>query len=105
MLKIVAIKLNIVSNSRKSSIQTLHTDLTRSTTQSTFKSISTGLTRHNINETKNEEKDSNSSTVSLFTSTLFRIQLPSSCEQHAQMGVMLVTKFGSTLGTTVVVFC
>ena len=60
MLKIVAIELNTISNSRKSSIQTLHTDLKRSTTQFTFKSISAGLTRH-TNETKNEEKDSNSS--------------------------------------------
>ena len=68
MLKIVAIKLNTVSNSRNSSIQTLHTDLKRSTTPSTFTStISAGLTRH-INETKNEEKDSNCSNASLFTS-------------------------------------
>ena len=71
MLRIVAIKINTVSNSRKSSIQTLHTDLKHSTTQSTFKSISAGLTRH----TKNEEKD-----ASLFTSALFRIRLPSSRE-------------------------
>ena len=67
-----------------------------------IKSISDGLTRH-INETKNKEKDSNSSDVSLFTSAL--IQLPSSRERHAQIGVMLVTKFGRTLGATVVVFC
>ena len=101
MLKIVAIMLNTVSNSRKSSIHTLHTDLKRSTTQSTFKSISAGLTR----QTKNEEKDSNSSNASLFTSALFRIQLSSSREQHAQMGVTLVTKFRCALGATVVVFC
>ena len=82
MLKIVAIKLNTISNSRKSSIQTLHTDLKCSTTQSTFKNISAGLTR----QTKNEEKDSNSSNASLFTSALFRIQQPSSREQHAQNG-------------------
>ena len=55
MLKIVVIKLNTVSNSRKSSIQTLHTDLKRSTTQSTFKNISASLAR----QTKNEEKDRN----------------------------------------------
>ena len=101
MLKIVAIKLNTVSNSRKSSIQTLHTDLKRSTTQSTFKNISAGLTR----QSKNEEKDSNSSNASLFTSDLFRIQQPSSHERHAQMGITLVTKFRRALGTTVVVFC
>ena len=76
MLKIVVIKLNTVSNSRKSSIQTLHTDLKRSTTQSTFKNISASLTRL----TKNEEKDSNSSNASFFTSALFRIQQPSSRE-------------------------
>ena len=101
MLKIVAIKLNTVSNSWKSSIQTLHTDLWRSTTQSTFNNISAGLTR----QAKNEEKDSNSSNASLFTSALFRIQQPSSRERHTQMGVMLVTKFGRTLGAAVVVFC
>ena len=67
MLKIVVIKLNTISNSRKSSIQTLHTDLKCSTTQFTFKNISAGLTRH-IKETKNREKDSNSSNASLFTS-------------------------------------
>ena len=72
MLKIVAIKHNTLSNSRKSSIQTLHTNLKCSTTQSTFKNISTGLTRH-VNETKNEEKDSNSSNTSLFTSALFSL--------------------------------
>ena len=37
-----------------------------STTQSTFKNISTGLTR----QTKNEEKDGNNSNASLFTSAL-----------------------------------
>ena len=100
MLKIVAIKLNTVSNSWKSSILTLHTDLTCSTTQSTFKNISAGLTR----QTKNEDKDSNSSNTSLFTS-LFRIQQPSSQERHAQMGATLVPKFGHTLGATVVFFC
>ena len=77
MLEIVAIKLNTVSNSRKSSIQTLHKDLERSTTQSTFKKISAGLTR----QTKNEEKDSNSSNASFFTSVLLRIQQPSSRER------------------------
>ena len=83
MLKIVAIKLNTLSNSRKSSIQTLHTDFKHSTTQSTFKSIRAG----HMNETKNKEKDSNSSNAkTLFTSALFRIQLPSSHERHAQMG-------------------
>ena len=66
MLKIVAIKLNTISNSWKSSIQTLHTDLKYSTTQSTFKNISAGLTR----QTKNEEKDSNNSIASLFTCAL-----------------------------------
>ena len=101
MLKIVAIKLNTVSNSRKSSIQTLHTDLKRSTTQSTFKNISASLTR----QTKNEEKDSNSSNASLFTSVLLRIQQLSSRERYTQMGVTLVTKFGRALGATVVVFC
>ena len=75
MLKIVAIKLN--TNSRKSSIQTLHTDLKCSTTHSTFKSISAGLTTH-ISETKNKEKDSRSLNASLFTFALFTIQLPSS---------------------------
>ena len=104
MLKIEAIKLNTVSNPRKSSIQTFQTDLRCSTTPSTFKSISAGLTRH-INETKNEEKDSNSLNASLFISALFRIQLPSSHERHTQMGVMLITKFGPALGATVVVFC
>ena len=63
MLKIVAIKLNTISNSRKSSIQTLHTDL-NALKYNTFKNISAGLTR----QTKNEEKDSNSSNASLFTS-------------------------------------
>ena len=76
MLKIVVIKINTVSISRKSSIQTLHTDLKRSTTLSTFKNISAGLTR----QTKNEEKDSNSSNVSFFTCALFRIQQPISRE-------------------------
>ena len=84
MLKIVAIKLNTVSNTRKRSIQTLHTDLKHSTIPSTFKSISAGLTRH-INETKNEEKDSNSLNASLFISAWFRIQ-PISHERHAHMG-------------------
>ena len=60
MLKIVVIKLNTVSNSRKSSIQSLYIDLKRSTTQSTFKNISASLTR----QTKNKEKDSNSSNAS-----------------------------------------
>ena len=96
MLKIVAIKLNTHG---KVGIQTLHTDLTCSTTQSTFKNISAGLTR----QTKNEDKDSNSSNTSLFTS-LFRIQQPSSQERHAQMGATLVPKFGHTLGATVVFF-
>ena len=73
MLKIVAIKL---TNSWKSSIQILHTDLKRSTTQSTFKNISAGLTR----QTKNEEKDSISSNAIFFISALFRIQLLSSRE-------------------------
>ena len=59
MLKIVAKKQKTVSNSRKSSIQTLHADLKRCTTQSTFKNISAGLN-------KNEVKDSNSSNASLF---------------------------------------
>ena len=90
---------NTVSNSRKSSIQTLHMDLKHSTTQYTFKSISPGLPRH-IKETKNEEKDINSSTFALF-----RIQLPGSHERHAQMGVKLMTKFRLALGTTIVVFC
>ena len=74
MLKISAIKLNTISNSRKSSIQIIHTDL--STTQSIFKNISDGLTR----QTKNEEKDSNNSNASLFYFCLFRIQQPRSCE-------------------------
>ena len=104
MLKIVAIKLSTVSNSRKSSIRTLHTDLKHSTTRYTCTSIGAGLTKH-VNETENEEKDSNSSNASLFTSALFRIQLPSSHERHAQMDVTLVTKFGHALGSTVVVFC
>ena len=43
--------------------------------------------------------------ASLFTSALFKIQLPSSRERHAQMNVKLVTKFGCTLGATVAVFC
>ena len=72
MLKIVVVKLNTISNSRKSSIQTLHTDLKRSTTQSTFKNISAGLTRR----TKNEEKDSNSSNASLFTSACLGFSSP-----------------------------
>ena len=76
MLKIVVIKINTVSNSRKSSIQTLHTDLKRSTTLSTFKNTSASLTR----QTKNEEKDSNNSNASFFTSALFRIQQPISRE-------------------------
>ena len=78
MLKIVAIELNTVSNSWKSSIETLHTDLKCSTTQYTFKSISTGLTRH-INETKNKEKDSNSSNASLLVLLLC---LGFSCPAH-----------------------
>ena len=76
MLKIVAIKLNTVSNSWKSSIQTLHADLKRSVTQSTFKNISAGLTR----QTKNEEKDSNSLNTSFFTS----VCLGFSCPAHAR---------------------
>ena len=72
MLKIVAIKLNSISNSRKSSIQTLHTDLKRSKIQSTFKNISAGLTR----QTKNEEKDRNSSNASLFTSACLGFNSP-----------------------------
>ena len=72
MLKIVAIKLNTISNSRKSSIQTVHTDLKCSTTQSTFKNISAGLTR----QTKNEEKDSNSSNASLLTSACLGFSSP-----------------------------
>ena len=96
MLKIVAIKLNTVSNSWKSSIQ--HTDLKRSTTQSTFKNINAGLTR----QTK-KEKDSNSSNPSLFTSAC----LGFSCPAHASDAPKrtLVTKFGRSLGATVVVFC
>ena len=70
MHKMLAIKLNTISNSRKSSIQTLHTDL--STTQSTFKNISASLTR----QTKNEEKDSNSSNASLFTSACLGYSSP-----------------------------
>ena len=97
MLKIVAKKQKTVSNSQKSSIQTLHADLKRCTTQSTFKNISAGLN-------KNEVKDSNNSSAPLFTSALFRIQQPSSCERHTQMGVTLVTKFGRALGATVVFF-
>ena len=76
MLKIVAIKLNTVIKPQKSSIQMLHTDLKRSTTQSTFKNISAGLTR----QTKNEEKDSNSSNAIFLISALFRFQLLSSRE-------------------------
>ena len=64
MLKIVGIRLNTISNSRKSSIKTLHGDLKCCTTQSTFKNISAGLTR----QAKNEEKDSNSLNASFFTS-------------------------------------
>ena len=71
MLKIVAIKLNTVSNSWKSSIQTLHADLKCSATQSTFKNISAGLTR----QTKNKEKDSNSLNTSFFTSVCLAVQL------------------------------
>ena len=72
MLKIVAIKLNTISNSRKSSIRTLHKDLKCSTTQSTFKNISAGLTR----QTKNEDMDSNSSNASLFTSACLGFSSP-----------------------------
>ena len=54
------------SNSRESSIQTLHIDLECSTAQYTFKfkSISAGLTRY-IKEPN--KKDSNSLNASLFT--------------------------------------
>ena len=75
MLKIVAIKLNTVSNSRKNSIQTLHTDLKCSTTHSTFKSISAGLTRH-ISETKNKEKDSKSLNVLCLLLLCLRFSCP-----------------------------
>ena len=98
MLKIVAIKLNTESNSRKSLIQTLHTNLKRSTTQSMFKTISAGL----IRQTKNEEKDSNSSNTSLFTSAC----LGFSCPAHASDAPKCSwTKFGRALGATIVVFC
>ena len=79
MLKIIAIKINIVSIAWKSSIETLHTDLKCSTKQYTFKSISACLTIH-INETKNEEKDCNSLNAYLFASALIRIQQPRSYE-------------------------
>ena len=62
MLKIVAIKINTVSNAWKSSIEILHTDLKCSTTQYTFKSISARLTRH-TNETKNEKRTVTSRTL------------------------------------------
>ena len=65
-----------ITNSQESSIQALHTDIERSTAQYTFKSIGAGLTRQ-INEPKNEEKDSNSSSTSSFTSVKF------SCLAHA----------------------
>ena len=99
MLKIVAIKLNTVSNSWKSIIQqTFHTDLKRSTTQSTFKNINAGLTR----QTK-KEKDSNSSNPSLFTSACLGFSCPAQASDAPKR--TLVTKFGRSLGATVVVFC
>ena len=99
MLKIVAIKQKTVSNSWKSSIYP----------DSSCRPLTLYNTIH-IQEykrwsNKNEVKDSNSSNASLFTSALFRIQQPSSCERHTQMGVTLVTKFGRALGATVVFFC
>ena len=98
---IVVIKLNTVSNSRKSSIQALHTDLKRSTTQYPFKSISAGLTRH-TKETKNKEKTVTARTLLclLLIYLVFSFP-PGSCERHAQMAV---TKFGCALGATVVFF-
>ena len=39
--------------------------------------------------------------ASLLVLALFRIQLPGSRERHTKMGVMLMTKFGRTLGATV----
>ena len=36
---------------------------------------------------------------------MFRIQLPSSRERHAQMGIILVTQFECVLGDTIVFFC
>ena len=42
-----------------------------STAQYTFKSISADLTKKNLNDPKNEEKDSNSLNTSLFTLTFF----------------------------------
>ena len=63
-------KKNSISNSRESSIQTLHTDLKRSTAQYTFKSIGADLTRQ-IKEPKNKEKDINSSSTSSLTSVKF----------------------------------
>ena len=71
-------KSNVSNKLTGKYIQTLHTDLECSTAQFTLKSISAGLT--NQREPKNEEKNGNSLNASLFTSALFRIQLPSSCE-------------------------
>ena len=78
---------NTSSNSPESSVQILHVDLECSTVQLTFQSINASLTR-SIMQPKNEEKDINSSNASLFTFSLFRIQLPNSCERHTRMGVM-----------------
>ena len=52
-----------------------------------------------------KKRDSTRSNASLSTLALFIIQLPGSHEQHAQMGVTFVTKFGRTLGATVMIFC
>ena len=40
----------------------------------------------------------------LATSALFRIQLPGSCEEHAQIGVTLVKTYRRALSAAVVVF-
>ena len=103
MLKIEVIKLNTISNPRKSNIQTLHTDLRCSTTPSTFKSISAGLTKC-INETKMKKRTATARTLIC----LFLLCLGFSCPDHVsdtQMGVMLITKFGCALGAIVVFFC
>ena len=72
MLIIVVIKLNTISNSRKV-VSRLFTKTSKALQHNPhLKKISAGLTR----QTKNEEKDSNSSNASLFTSACLGFSSP-----------------------------
>ena len=67
-----------------------------------LKKISACLAR----QTKNEEKDSNSSAASLFNYACLGFSSPDHTSiTPIKLGVQLVTKFGRALGATVVVLC